>query len=74
MNPLRLASLDASPFCFAKRGGEIPRCARNDTSTTSIPLAPLRERRGRLDFFAMVWVGGKLEFFEKWAVALCFGG
>ena len=21
MNPLRLAALDASPFCFAKRGG-----------------------------------------------------
>ena len=32
MNPLRLAALDASPFCFAKRGGMrgIPRCARND--------------------------------------------
>ena len=30
MNPLRLAALDASPFCFAKRGGHPPhtRCAR----------------------------------------------
>ena len=29
MNPLRLATLDASPFCFAKRGGNV--VARRNT-------------------------------------------
>ena len=34
MNPLRLASLDASPFCFAKRGGA------GDFSVGYVPLCP----------------------------------